>query len=37
MDGGDHSFHMLKSAGRSDDDVLDEAVRKAASWTELIK
>jgi predicted alpha/beta-hydrolase family hydrolase len=37
MDGGDHSFHMLKSAGRSDDDVLDEAVRKAASWTELFR
>ena len=32
VDGGDHSFHMLKSAGRSDDEVLDEAVEKAAGW-----
>ena len=26
--GGDHSFHMLKSSGRSGDDVLDEIVEK---------
>ena len=31
-DGGDHSFHMLKSAGRSDDDVLDELVEKVVEW-----
>jgi uncharacterized protein len=30
--GGDHSFHMLKSAGRSDEEVLDEVVEKAAEW-----
>ena len=30
--GGDHSFHMLKSSGRSDEDVMDEVVRKAAGW-----
>ncbi|HEX2229033.1 MAG TPA: alpha/beta family hydrolase [Candidatus Binatia bacterium] len=32
VEGGDHSFHMLKSAGRSDDQVLDEVARKAATW-----
>jgi predicted alpha/beta-hydrolase family hydrolase len=32
IEGGDHSFHMLKSSGRSDDEVLDEVARKAASW-----
>jgi uncharacterized protein len=32
IDGGDHSFHMLKSSGRSDDAVLDEAAHKAAAW-----
>jgi len=33
VDGGDHSFHMLKSSGRSDNEALDEAAQKAASWT----
>ena len=32
IDGGDHSFHLLKSSGRSDDQALDEAVRKTTSW-----
>ena len=32
VEGGDHSFHMLKSAGRTDDQVLTEAVEQAASW-----
>jgi predicted alpha/beta-hydrolase family hydrolase len=32
IDGGDHSFHLLKSAGRSDGEVLNEAAQKAASW-----
>ena len=32
--GGDHSFHMLKSSGRSDENVLDEVAAKAASWME---
>ncbi len=32
VEGGDHSFHMLKSAGRSDDEVLEEVVGKAAEW-----
>jgi predicted alpha/beta-hydrolase family hydrolase len=32
IEGGDHSFHMLKSSGRADDQVLSEAVKKAAEW-----
>jgi predicted alpha/beta-hydrolase family hydrolase len=32
IDNGDHSFHMPKTSGRSDDQVLDEAVSKAAEW-----
>jgi predicted alpha/beta-hydrolase family hydrolase len=28
----DHSFHVLKSAGRSDDEVLQELAETAASW-----
>ena len=32
VEGGDHSFHMLKSSGRSDDQVLDEIVSKASAW-----
>ena len=31
-EGGDHSFHMLKSAGRSDDEVLDELVERVVEW-----
>jgi predicted alpha/beta-hydrolase family hydrolase len=32
IEGGDHSFHMLKSSGRSDDEVLNEAADKTAAW-----
>ena len=32
VDGGDHSFHMLKSSGRSDDAVLDQIVGQVAVW-----
>jgi predicted alpha/beta-hydrolase family hydrolase len=32
IEGGDHSFHMLKSSDRADDQVLREAVKKAAEW-----
>ena len=32
IDGGDHSFHMLKSARRSDDEVLSAVTEKAAAW-----
>ena len=34
VDGGDHSFHTLKSSGRSDDEVLEDVVRKAVGWIE---
>ncbi len=30
--GGDHSFHVLKSLGLSDDEVLDDVVKKTAGW-----
>lgn len=33
VDGGDHSFHMLKSSGRTDDQALDEIALKVSSWT----
>ena len=36
VEGGDHSFHMLKSSGRSDDEVLDEIAGKAARWIDAI-
>jgi predicted alpha/beta-hydrolase family hydrolase len=32
VEGGDHSFHMLKGAGRSDTEILQEIAAKAASW-----
>jgi predicted alpha/beta-hydrolase family hydrolase len=32
IEGGDHSFHMLKSSGRSDDQVLDEVAKKTGTW-----
>ena len=34
VEGADHSFHMLKSSGRSDSEVLKEVVQKASSWME---
>ncbi|HEX7233460.1 MAG TPA: alpha/beta family hydrolase [Candidatus Binatia bacterium] len=36
IDGGDHSFHMLKSSKKSDEQVLDELVSKAAGWMERV-
>jgi predicted alpha/beta-hydrolase family hydrolase len=32
IDGGDHSFHMLKSAGKSDEEALSDLARKTAGW-----
>jgi predicted alpha/beta-hydrolase family hydrolase len=32
IDGGDHSFHMLKSSGKSDDEVLGAVTKKTAAW-----
>jgi uncharacterized protein len=31
IDGGDHSFHLLKNSGRSDEQALDEAAQKTSS------
>ena len=30
--GADHAFHMLKSSGKSDDEVLGAVTKKAAAW-----
>jgi len=32
VDGGDHSFHVLKRSGRNDDEVLDELADAVAAW-----
>lgn len=32
VEGADHSFHVLKSSGRTDDDVLDEIADVAHAW-----
>jgi uncharacterized protein len=32
IEGADHSFHVLKSSGRSDDEVLKETAKKAGDW-----
>jgi predicted alpha/beta-hydrolase family hydrolase len=32
VEGGDHSFHMLKASGRPDAAVLDEVVGRAVQW-----
>ena len=32
LEGADHSFHLLKSAGRSDEDLLSETARTVAAW-----
>jgi uncharacterized protein len=37
VQGGDHSFHVLKSTRRSDEDVLEEVVEKAAGWMETVR
>lgn len=34
IEGADHSFHMLKSSGRSDDEVLKEISGKVRNWIE---
>jgi hypothetical protein len=33
----DHSFHVLKSSGRTDEQVLRELAQTAASWAEAIQ
>jgi hypothetical protein len=33
VEGGDHSFHVLKRSGRSDEDVQGELCDAIAGWT----
>jgi len=37
VEGADHSFHVLKSSGRSDADALRELARTTASWAENLQ
>ena len=37
LDGADHSFHVLKSSGRNDREVMDEALDAFAAWVVAIK
>jgi hypothetical protein len=32
LEGADHSFHVLKSSGRTDDEVLAEAADATTRW-----
>ena len=32
LEGADHSFHVLKSSGRSDGDVLSEIAEECGAW-----
>jgi len=36
LDGADHSFHVLKSSGRNDREVLAEALDAFAAWVDGI-
>ena len=36
LDGADHSFHVLKSSGRNDREVMDEALDAFAAWVDGI-
>ena len=36
MESADHSFHVLKSSGKSDADVLRELAETTASWAETM-
>jgi len=33
VEGGDHSFHVLKRSGRTDAEVMGELVDAIAAWT----
>src|SRR5439155_16174418 len=33
IDGADHSFHVLKSTGRTDEEVLDELAGTVSDWS----
>jgi predicted alpha/beta-hydrolase family hydrolase len=32
IEGADHSFHVLKSSGRTDADVIQDVAQTAAQW-----
>ena len=36
IDGGDHSFHVLKRSGRTDEEVLDELADATAVWSSAL-
>jgi hypothetical protein len=36
VEGGDHSFHVLKRSGRTDAEVLEELVNTAARWGDTV-
>jgi predicted alpha/beta-hydrolase family hydrolase len=36
LDGADHSFHVLKSSGRTDADVLDEVRASTTQWLDAL-
>ena len=36
LDGADHSFHVLKSSGRTDRDVIEEVAAAAEAWSNAI-
>jgi predicted alpha/beta-hydrolase family hydrolase len=37
LDGADHGFHVLKSSGRTDADVLDEVAAATLNWLALLR
>jgi hypothetical protein len=36
IDGADHSFHVLKSSGKTDEGVLEELAQNASVWTKRL-
>ena len=37
VEGADHSFHVLKSSGRTDGEVLESIADNAAAWVSKVK
>ena len=37
VDGADHSFHVLKSSGRTDGQVLESIAELSAAWVKKVK
>ena len=37
IEGADHSFHVLKSSGKSDGEILRELARTTAEWAATLK